>query len=236
MAFNKQQLVKDYEEAFGRNAALPIAFWHSDTPIAEPEKTGGCFIPVLEDARSLDAETMLCGGGKCYCGLAPLPAYVPTFVSEKEHYKANAELVEKAISQMDIQVSPYRYINFQRLDLMDEGIDYYGVLIFASPDVLSGHRLLRRSDICQPRCIERLGIMGILRQCLSGCRCSSLGKWLFCNDQGGHQGERADGKTVLHRFLRPVCASESKQKRVDVCHSEEPFGGNGRVYSRHMSV
>ena len=68
MAINKQQLVKDYEEAFGRNAALPIAFWHSDTPIAEPEKTGGCFIPVLEDARcgypvSLDAETMLCGGG-----------------------------------------------------------------------------------------------------------------------------------------------------------------------------
>jgi hypothetical protein len=143
MAINKQQLVKDYEEAFGRNAALPIAFWHSNTPIAEPEKIGGCFIPVLEDARcgypvSLDAETMLCGGGKCYCGLAPLPAYVPTFVSEKEHYKANAELVEKAISQMDIQVSPYRYINFQRLDLMDEGIDYYGVLIFASPDVLSG--------------------------------------------------------------------------------------------------
>ena len=143
MAFNKQKLVKDYEEAFGHNAALPIAFWHSDTPIAEPEKTGGCFIPVLEDARcgypvSLDAETMLCGGGKCYCGLAPLPAYVPSFVSEKEHYKASAELVERAISQMDIQVSPYKYINFQRLDLMDEGIDYYGVLIFATPDILSG--------------------------------------------------------------------------------------------------
>ena len=199
MAFNKQQLVKDYKEAFGHNAALPIAFWHSDTPIAEPEKTGGCFIPVLEDARcgypvSLDAETMLCGGGKCYCGLAPLPAYVPTFVSEKEHYKASAELVEKAISHMDIQVSPYRYINFQRLDLMDEGIDYYGVLIFASPD-------------------------------------RSLGKRLFCNDQGGYQGERADGKTVLHRFLRPVSAPACKQERVDVCHSEEPLGGNGRVYS-----
>ena len=72
MAINKRQLVKDIEEAFGRNAALPIAFWHSNTPIAEPEKTGGCFIPVLENARcgypvSLDAETMLCGGGKCYC-------------------------------------------------------------------------------------------------------------------------------------------------------------------------
>ena len=113
MAFNKQQLVKDYKEAFGHNAALPIAFWHSDTPIADPEKTGGCFIPVLEDVRC-------------------------TFVSEKEHYKASAELVERAISQMDIQVSPYKYINFQRLDLMDEGIDYYGVLIFATPDILSG--------------------------------------------------------------------------------------------------
>ena len=70
--------------------------------------------------------------------LAPLPAYVPSFVSEKEHYKASAELVERAISQMDIQVSPYKYINFQRLDLMDEDIDFYGVLIFATPDILSG--------------------------------------------------------------------------------------------------
>lgn len=78
---------------------------------------------------------MLCGGGKFYCGLATMPPYVPTFVSEKEHYKANAELVEKSISDMDIDVSPCKYINFQRLDLMDEGIEYYGVLIFASPDI-----------------------------------------------------------------------------------------------------
>ena len=143
MAINIKQLIKDYKEAFGHMAALPIAFWHSDTPIAEPEKIGGCFFPVFEDARcgypvSLDAETMLCGGGKFYCGLAPMPPYVPTFVSEKEHYKANAELVERAISQMDIDVSPCKYINFQRIDLMDESIDFYGILIFASPDILSG--------------------------------------------------------------------------------------------------
>lgn len=143
MAINIKRFIKDYKDAFGHMAALPIAFWHSDTPIAESEKIGGCFFPVLEDARcgypvSLDAETMLCGGGKFYCGLAPMPPYVPTFVSEKEHYKANAELVEKAISHMDIDVNPYKNINFQRLDLMDESIEYYGVLIFASPDILSG--------------------------------------------------------------------------------------------------
>ncbi len=143
MAINNQQLVKDYQDAFGAAAPTPIAFWHSNSPIAEPEKVGGCFFPIFEDVRngkavSLDASTMLCGGGKFYCGLAPMPSHVPTFVSEKEHYKANAELVEKAISHMDIDVSPYKYINFQRIDQIDDDIEYYGVLIFATPDILSG--------------------------------------------------------------------------------------------------
>ena len=96
MAINIKQFIKDYKEAFGHMAALPIAFWHSDTPIAEPEKIGGCFFPVLEDAR---------------CG-----------------YPVS----------LDAETSPCKYINFQRLDLMDESIEYYGVLIFASPDILSG--------------------------------------------------------------------------------------------------
>ena len=31
-----RQFIEDYKEAFGEKAALPIAFWHSDTPVAEP--------------------------------------------------------------------------------------------------------------------------------------------------------------------------------------------------------
>ena len=32
----------------------------------------------------------------------------------------------------------HKYLNFQRLDQVDEGVDYYGVLVFATPDILSG--------------------------------------------------------------------------------------------------
>ena len=143
MEINSKRLVDDYQASFGTAAPLPIAFWHSDVPVAEPEKVAGCFFPVFEDVRegkavSFDATTMQCGGGKFYCGLAPMPAYVPTFVSGKEHYKASAELVERAVSDMDIEISPYRYINFQRLDQVADTVDYHGVLIFAVPDILSG--------------------------------------------------------------------------------------------------
>jgi len=143
MSINHKQLVKDYQEAFGNEASLPIAFWHSDTPVAEPETVNGCFFQAFENVRngkaaSFDASTMSCGGGKFYCGLAPMPPYVPTFVSEKEHYKARAELVESAISQMEIEVNPHKFINFQRIDHIDRIVDYHGVLIFATPDVMSG--------------------------------------------------------------------------------------------------
>ena len=40
---NNRQFIKDYKEAFGEKATLPIAFWHSDTPVAVPEPVNGCF-------------------------------------------------------------------------------------------------------------------------------------------------------------------------------------------------
>lgn len=140
---NCKQFLQDYLEAFGNAASLPIAFWHSDIPVNEPEKVNGCFFSVFDtvrngDAVSLDSTTMGCGGGKFYCGLTPMPPYVPKFVSEKEHYKANAELVEKAITQMDIEVDHHKFINFQRFDQIDENVSYHGVLIFANPDMMSG--------------------------------------------------------------------------------------------------
>lgn len=140
---DNRQFLNDYNEAFGEAAAMPIAFWHSDAPVAEAETANGYFFPVFEKVRkgeavSLDATTMKCGGGKFYCGLAPMPEYVPTFVSEKEHYKATAQLVKEGVDRLDVNVSEHKYINFRRLDQMDESTGFYGVLIFATPDVLSG--------------------------------------------------------------------------------------------------
>ena len=140
---DNRQFIEDYKEAFSEKAALPIAFWRSDTPVAAPEPVNGCFFPTFEKVRdgqpvSFDNTTMKCGGGKFYCGLSPMPEYVPTFVSEKEHYKASPALVKDFVKRLEIDVDKHKYLNFQRLDQVDEGVDYYGVLIFATPDILSG--------------------------------------------------------------------------------------------------
>lgn len=129
--------------AFGEEAALPIAFWHSDSPVTEPEPMNGCFFPVFEKVReghaaSFDATTMKCGGGKFYCGLAPMPEYVPTFVSEKEHYKASPQLVKESVNRLNIEVHPDKFLNFCRIDHVNDNISYHGILIAATPDILSG--------------------------------------------------------------------------------------------------
>ena len=138
-----RQFVEDYKEAFSEKATLPIAFWHSDTPVAVPEPVNGCFFPVFEKVRDgqsvcFDSTTMKCGGGKFYCGLAAMPEYVPNFVSEKEHYKASPALVKDFVERLDIEVTKHKYLNFQRLDQVEDYIEFYGVLIFATPDILSG--------------------------------------------------------------------------------------------------
>ena len=140
---DNRQFIEDYKEAFGEKATLPIAFWHSDTPVAVPEPVNGCFFPAFEKVRdgqpvSFDSTTMKCGGGKFYCGLAQMPEFVPTFVSEKEHYKASPALVKDFVERLEIDVDKHKYLNFQRLDLMDDSIEFYGLLIFATPDILSG--------------------------------------------------------------------------------------------------
>ena len=38
---DNRQFIKDYKEAFGEIATLPIAFWHSDTPVTVPEPVNG---------------------------------------------------------------------------------------------------------------------------------------------------------------------------------------------------
>lgn len=140
---DNRQFIKDYKDAFGEIATLPIAFWHSDTPVAVPEPVNGCFFPAFEKVRdgqpvSFDSTTMKCGGGKFYCGLAPMPEYVPTFVSEKEHYKASPALVKDFVERLEIDVDKHKYLNFQRLDQVENSIEFYGVLICATPDILSG--------------------------------------------------------------------------------------------------
>ena len=88
---DKNQFIQNFRNAFG-NYELPVAFWYSEKPVAPEEKTRGCFIGSLKPARegqvvTLSANTISCGGGRLYTGFCEMGNHIPTFVSEKEHYK-----------------------------------------------------------------------------------------------------------------------------------------------------
>ncbi len=155
-----KQFIANFREAFGDAAGLPIAFWYSDEPIATTPKIEGCFFKGLSAVRSgspmsLNADNIGCGGGKFYTGFAPMPAHVPNFVSLKEKYKQTPEMVLDFIARSEVPVATGKYLNFARIDTLDEiaaggrtegdgfgdfndfeGIE--GLIFFATPDVLSG--------------------------------------------------------------------------------------------------
>lgn len=135
--------IENYREAFGPAAELPIVFGYSDTPMAEPQKVNGCFFKCFADVRSglirtLDAETIGCGGGKLYTGFSGMPERVPTFVSLKERYKQTPEMVVAYIEQLGMPLARKPYLNFCRIDHTDSFNHQEGILFFASPDILSG--------------------------------------------------------------------------------------------------
>lgn len=132
-----------FREAFSEAAELPLAFWYSDAPVREVPKTEGCFFKALHEARrgqtvSLCVANIGCGGGKFYTGFAPMPERVPTFVSEKEHYKQTPEMVRAFVERLDVRPAPAEWLHFARVDTLDGFEGREGVLFFATPDVLSG--------------------------------------------------------------------------------------------------
>lgn len=113
--------IRDYREAFGEKAPLPILFYYSDTPVASPENTNGCMFKLLVKAKqgqniTLSKDTVTCGGGRHYAGFAPLQERVYTFVSEKERYKATPKDVAEYVAKLDVQLTDKKYLNFVRID------------------------------------------------------------------------------------------------------------------------
>lgn len=137
------QFIDDFREAFGPKSGLPIVFWYSDLPAGKTEKIAGCFFKALPAARagaavSLNAGNIGCGGGKFYTGFAPIPEYVPTFVSEKEHYKQTPKMVSEYIERLDVRPASARWLNFVRIDRAHCPDNWEGLLFFATPDQLAG--------------------------------------------------------------------------------------------------
>ena len=188
-----QEFICKYQEAFGKNTPLPIAFGYHHKAAEEVKKIPRCMIGAIRkvcDGKSLtlSADNVLCGGGSLYTAFAPMPDRVPVFVSEVEHYKQNQEQVKAYINRLDIRLTKKPYLNFIRIDQLESLEEMEGILFFATPDVLSGlhpvcFRLLQHRDFRYKR------------------KCSRR-------------------PSLLHRYARSFGASVSSQERTDIHHTD----------------
>ncbi len=135
--------ITNYQEAFGKHAELPIAFWYSDQAEAPAEKVNGCLFKCMKQVRggkivSLNAETITCGGGKLYTGFADMQERIPGFVSLKEKYKKTPKMVIDFIEEMQMPKTDKTYLHFARIDLIASFDEVEGIFFLATPDILSG--------------------------------------------------------------------------------------------------
>lgn len=135
--------IDNFMSAFGEKPELPFVFWYSDLAVADTAKVDGCFFQILDSVHngekvSLCAENIGCGGGKLYTGFSDMSPHIPGFVSLKEKYKKTPEMVEEYIRNIDIQRAKNRYLNFSRVDSLENFENIEGLVFFATPDELSG--------------------------------------------------------------------------------------------------
>lgn len=140
---NVNYFINNYIDAFGNNVDLPIAFYYDDAPLAKTEKVSGCLFKYFDRIRngevvSLNEENIACGGGKLYTGFAPMPDHVPAFVCETEKYKNTKESVVNYINNLNIEKQNGRWLNFLRIDMLDDFEKMEALMIFANPDMLAG--------------------------------------------------------------------------------------------------
>lgn len=175
--------IRNYEEAFGKSAELPIVFWYSDTLEGISEKTNGCFFKSMKIVRegmtiSLDVETIGCGGGKFYTGFTDMPERVPNFVSLKEKYKQTPEMVTEFIKQIGVPKAEHRYLHFARIDRIDSLENKEGILFLPTSDILSGLTTWAFFDNNSDDCV--VATFG------SGC-CSIVTQAVLENQKGGRR-------------------------------------------------
>ena len=157
---NTNHFIENYRNAFG-DSELPVGIWYSNEPVAEMQKTKGCFIKDLKPARegktvSLSLETISCFGGKVYTGFMEMPPFLPGFVSQKEHYKQSPGLVSRFVNDLNIRDQSGKCINFVTIDQLDSFDGLEGLVFFATPyisgDVRSFGQAAARSQYSEPVC------------------------------------------------------------------------------------
>lgn len=135
--------IENYREAFGEKAELPLVFWYSNAPASQTTKINGCLFKCLPEVRagvtvSLNASNIGCGGGQFYTGFIDFPDRIPNFVSIKERYKQTPQMVSEFVSELGVPRAVKEYLNFTRIDQVDDFDKLEGLLFLATPDILSG--------------------------------------------------------------------------------------------------
>ena len=138
-----QEFIIKFREAFGDAAPLPVSLAYGATPAAEVKSVPKCMIGAVSkvrygDSLTLCADNVLCGGGGLYTAFRPMPERVPVFVSEVEHYKKTKEMVKDYVDSLAITLSDKPYLNFVRVDKLENWDDAEALIFFATPDMLSG--------------------------------------------------------------------------------------------------
>ena len=175
--------IAKYREAFGEDVPLPVTFGYSDKAATEVRKIPRCMVGAIRkvcdgEPLTLSAGNVLCGGGGLYTAFAPMPDRVPVFVSETEHYKQSKEQVEEYIARLSIRLSEKPYLNFVRMDHIDNLDEVEGILFFATPDVLSG--------LCSWAFYDNNDDNAVCTRFASGC-CSIVAFAVKENAEGGRR-------------------------------------------------
>jgi hypothetical protein len=136
--------IGNFKEAFGETVELPVAFWYSNSPVADNmEKINGCFFKAFETLKkgesiAFSLETLGCMGGKYYTGFSEMNPKIPDFVSLREKYKKTPGMVMEFVKDLGVPLAEKKYLNISPVNQIDSFDNILGIVFFASPDVLSG--------------------------------------------------------------------------------------------------
>ena len=162
----KEKFIRLWKKYFD-GAELPIVFFYTDNeriaPKVESPKGHRCIITDIARARKgksllFGAESVGCFGGKKSLGfpggIMPnfeyfLSCGIPGKV-EGERYKKTPELVKEIVEATPVFKAPSPYIAFKRWDKLDEGDNPEVVIVFGTPDVISGLFTLSNYDEAEP--------------------------------------------------------------------------------------
>ena len=165
-------------EKYFPGAELPVAYFWTDAVSAEDRRDSKdeehCVVAAFERVRQghpfvYGADSPGCKGWARYTGFSQksgpdfeyfLSYGIPGKV-EGERYKKSPDLVKGYVESTPPFVAPGRFMVLKRWDKLAAGDEPFGVIFFATPDVLSGLHVLANYDRPDP--------FGVIAPMGSGC-------------------------------------------------------------------